>query len=257
MKIDLEDLTFLFPVKPDSIIRIENLLATSGYILRNFNTKLSVLEVSNYNNRIISKLLNRKIEYSFIEDKDPIFHRTKYRNLMANKVETPFLAVWDVDILADKSQIVDTIERLRQGEADVAYPYNGRCYETSMIIRSLYMKKPQMKILHQNLKRMNLMYGENVRGGAFIANTEKYRLSGMENENFYGWGPEDFERYERWKNINYKIYFSPGCLYHLTHPRDKNGHFNSQRQMEITQSELAKTRKSSFEELIENANQKQ
>ena len=94
MKTDLRDLTFLFPLKPDSIIWIENLLATTGYILRNFDTNLSVLEASAYNNRLLNKLLNRKIAYSFLEDKDPVFHRTKYRNLMTKEVKTPFLAVW-------------------------------------------------------------------------------------------------------------------------------------------------------------------
>jgi len=246
----------LFPLKPDSIVRIENLLATTGYILRNFNTNLSVLEVSNYNNKIISTLLSRKIEYSFIEDKDPIFHRTKYRNLMASKVETPFLAVWDVDVIVDK-QLIDTMTKLRNGEADVAYPFDGKFYDTSEVIRVLYIQKNNIQILHKNRNRMFLKYGDQHIGGAFIANTEKYRQTGMENEKFYGWGPEDFERYDRWVNLGYKIYRAPGCMYHLSHPRDINGRFNSQRQMEITQSELAKTRKSSFEELIENVNQKQ
>jgi len=250
MKTDLKDLTFLFPLKPDSIIRIENLLATSNYILRNFNTNLSVLEVYHYYNGIVSKLLNRNIVYSFIEDKDPIFHRTKYRNLMAREVKTPFLAVWDVDVIVDKRLIIDTMEKLRKGEADVAFPFDGKFYDTSEIIRSLYIRKNQIQILHKNKDRMLLRYGNQHIGGAFIVNTEKYKQTGMENEKFYGWGPEDSERYERWINLGYTIYRAPGCMYHLSHPRDINGRFNSERQMEITRSELIKTKRSSSEELI-------
>jgi len=250
MKTDLTDLTFLFPLKPDSIVRIENLLATTGYILRNFNTNVSVLEVSAYNNGFLSKLLNRKIIYSFFEDKDPIFHRTKYRNIMTKEVTTPFLAVWDVDVIADKQLIIDTMEKLRNGEADVAFPYNGEFYDTSEIIRALFIRKNQIRILHKYKDYMSFLYKDTHIGGAFIASTEKYKQAGMENEKIYGWGNEDYERHNRWKNLGLKIYRASGCMYHLSHPRDMNGRYNSQRQMEITISENIKTKKSSYDELL-------
>lgn len=252
MKTNFEDLTFLMPLKVDSVIRIENLLAVIRYLQRNFQTHVAVLEVGAYHNGILRKILNREVKYTFIEDRDPVFHRTKYRNLIVKEVETPLLAVWDVDVLVDKSQLIDAMEQLRHGEADVVYPYDGKFYDTSDIIRSLYMKKPQMKILHQNRKRMNLIYGEDHKGGAFFAHTDKYRLSGMENEHFYGWGEEDFERYNRWKILGLNIRRVPGCMYHLSHPRDMNGRFNSLRQMKITKSENIKTWYSSRNELIEN-----
>lgn len=250
MKINLDDLTFLFPLKPDSIIRIENLLVITDYILRNFHTKISVLEISAYNNGILRKLLNNKIEYSFLESKDPIFHRTQYRNLMTKAVKTPFLAVWDADVIVDKSQITEAMEKLRSGEADVAYPFDGKFNDTSEIIRVLFIRKKQIQVLHNNKDRMELIYGEDHKGGAFIANTEKYKQTGMENENFYGWGPEDYERYERWVNLRFKIYKSLGCMYHLSHPRDLNGSYNSVKQKEITNSELDKSKKSSYDELV-------
>ena len=252
MKTDLEDLTFLFPLRSDSIIRIENLLSVTSYILRNFKTNLSVLEVSDYNNGIISKVINRKIDYSFIENKDPIFHRTKYRNLMVRAVKTPLLAVWDVDVIVDKQLIIDAIEKLRNGEADVAFPYDGKFYDTSEIIRRLFIRKNKIQILHKNKDRMLLIYGDDHKGGAFIASTELYKQMGMENEKFYGWGEEDYERYNRWMTLGLNIYRAPGCMYHLSHPRDMNGYFISQRQMEITRSENIKTWKSSFDELIVN-----
>lgn len=48
-------------------------------------------------------------------------------------------------------------------------------------------------------------YGNGMRGGAFLAKTVQYKNAGMENLNFYGWGPEDWERYERWMNLGYKV----------------------------------------------------
>jgi hypothetical protein len=73
----------------------------------------------------------------------------------------------------------------------------------------------------------------------------------MENEHFYGWGPEDYERYERWVNLNLKVYNAPGCMYHLSHPRDVNGKFSSQLQSELTNAERTKSKNSSYGELRE------
>jgi predicted glycosyltransferase involved in capsule biosynthesis len=249
MKTQLKDTTFLFALKPDSIIRIENVLEVIRYIRANFDTCISVLEVSPYNNGFLKKLLNSEVRYSFIEDKDLIFHRTKYRNLMSKEVETPFLAVWDSDVIVDKTQIISALSKLRQREADIVYPYDGKFYDTSAIIRALYLKRKSIKTLHRHKEKMSLIYGERHKGGAFIANRERYIPLGMENENFYGWGPEDYERYERWINLNFKVANTEGCMYHLTHPRDINGNFNSQRQGLLTNAERTKAIKSSFDEL--------
>ena len=101
---------------------------------------------------------------------------------------------------------------------------------------------------------MSLIYGDDHAGGAFIVDTEKYKQTGMENENFYGWGWEDYERYDRWINLGLNIYRAPGCMYHLSHPRDMNGNFTSQRQKDISRAEHIKTWKSSYDELIEKYN---
>ena len=87
---------------------------------------------------------------------------------------------------------------------------------------------------------MSLPYGTDMRGGAFLANREAYIKAGMENENFYGWGPEDWERIERWKNLGYRIKTIDGVLFHLTHPRDMNGKHNSEGQRKITTQEKDK-----------------
>jgi len=254
IKTNLEDVTFLIPVRLDSVQRIENLLATIQSLTKYFNTNIIILESTSFNNGILYKLLIHNIKYIFVEDKDPVFYRTKYLNQMIREVKTPFLAVWDSDVIVDKIQITNALEKLRSNEADIAYPYNGQFYDTSDIIRRLYLKRKNINILHKNSCRMFLIYGSNHKGGGFIANTEKYKQAGMENENFYGWGPEDTERYERWIKLRYNIYHSPGCMFHLSHPRDLNGQFNSQLQMKITRSELSKTMRSTREELIGNFN---
>lgn len=250
MKTNLEDLTFLIPIRLDSIIRLENLIATIDYIWKSFKTHIFVLEAAPYNNNVINSILKNKIEYYFIEDKDPIFYRTKYLNVMARNAQTPFLSIWDADVIIDKKQIIDCMSRLRKNETDIAFPYDGNFMDTSPILKSLFFKSGNIGDLHRNKERMKLLYGPNHKGGAIIVNAEKYKFAGMENENFYGWGPEDFERYERWSNLKFRIYRSKGCLYHLSHPRSINSGFNSNYQMKYSNNEFGKTKASSKQEIM-------
>jgi predicted glycosyltransferase involved in capsule biosynthesis len=239
-KISLKDTTFLMPVRFDSVVRLENAVAVISFLRKYFDTRIIVLEASPYNNHIFSALINKKIEYYHIEDHDIIFHKTRYTNILAQKVTTPLLSVWDADVIADKKQIMDAVERLRNDEADMAYPYDGSCYDTPETIRNLYLVKPNIRILDKYMNYMYLIYGNNATGGAVFIKTDKFYQAGMDNEDFYGWGSEDTERLLRFENLGYKIYRSSGPLYHLSHPRDLNGMFRSENQHKKTLDMLKK-----------------
>ena len=90
----------------------------------------------------------------------------------------------------------------------------------------MFLQDPKIEFLLKNMKKMKEMYPPNPLGGAFLANLESYKESGLENESFYGWGMEDVERFYRWGNMGYKIKRVPGPLFHLTHPRGQNSNFH-------------------------------
>lgn len=251
MKFNALDLTIIIPVRIDSVVRLENIISVVSYLRHNLNTNIMILEASYYNNRILKKLLTSDVEYYFIEDKDPIFYRTHYLNYMAEKVQTEYLAIWDTDVIVPQNQIIDSIMHLRNGSADVAYPYDGNFLDTTKIIRYLYINSNNINVLNINKKKMIQIYGnQKMKGGAIIINSHKYKMAGMENENFYGWGPEDLERYACWKTLGYSIYMSTGCLFHLTHPRDYNGTFNSTYQELFLKLELDTIQYCSKDEII-------
>ena len=56
MKTDLNDTTFIIPIRLDSIIRLENLILTVDCIQSFFNTNIIILEASSYRNDIIPSL---------------------------------------------------------------------------------------------------------------------------------------------------------------------------------------------------------
>lgn len=249
MKTDINDMTFLIPIRVDSIVRLENLILSVQSLQKNFDTHITILEASNYPNGIIQKILKNKVEYLFVEDKDPVFYRTKYLNSMTLSSRTPYIGIWDADVIIPKEQILDSIEKLRQG-VDIAYPYDGHFYDTSIVIREVYSQIKSMKFLLNNIAKMSLIYGAKMKGGAMFVNKDAYIKAGMENEKFYGWGPEDWERFERWKILNFKIHSSEGPLFHLTHSRGSNSGFRSMEQSINTNKELLLTKFSSKEELF-------
>jgi len=249
MKIDLTDVTYLIPVRLDSIVRLENLMLTVELLLKNFETNIMILESTVYSNGIIQKLLENTVDYIFIEDKDMIFYRTKYLNMMTMRAKTPYIGIWDTDVIVPENQMLDSIEKLRQG-FEIVYPYDGHFYDTSSVIRELYAQNKNIQFLLKNIDKMNLIYGDQMKGGAMFVNRASYIKAGMENEKFYGWGPEDFERYDRWTILGLKIYQCAGPLFHLTHSRGSNSAFRSMEQAIKSNKELALTRFSSKEELL-------
>ena len=60
-KNELTDVTFLIPVRIDSIVRLENLLEVVNYILNFFNTRVFVLEADSYDNNILRSLLPKEV----------------------------------------------------------------------------------------------------------------------------------------------------------------------------------------------------
>lgn len=245
-KLDLLDFSFIIIVRLDSISRLENTLLTIEYLNKNLKTKISLLECAPYNNQIFERLLNKVVEYSFIIDVDYILHRTKYINMMVKKVNTKYIAVWDTDVLIKIKQIEMAANLLRNGVADFVYPYDNRFLDTSTILRKLYIKQKKIEFLESNASKMKLMYQPVPVGGAFFANITAYKSSGLENEQFYGWGLEDGERYYRWENQGYKILRVPGPLFHLTHDKGINSTFHNPDQHNIKRKELLSVKRNNI-----------
>lgn len=227
MKKDLLDMTFLIPVRVDSIIRIENLLASIHNIQRSFKTHIMVLEAEINCNGVLKKILPKNVEYIYVKDNDPIFYRTHFLNIMTQKAKTDYLAIWDADIIIPARQIYESVQLLRTNKCDVVYPYDGKFADVTTVLRELYIEILDVRLFTSNESKMIYPYGLEMLGGAIFVNRQKYISAGMENEKFYGWGPEDGERYYRWRNHGYTIERVKGKLFHLTHPRNINGRYNS------------------------------
>lgn len=249
--IDLKDVTFLIPIRLDGIQRIENLLMVIEHLAFHFNTNISVLEADGYNNLLLAQLLPKYVQISFVEDYDPVFHRTHYINRMVEQCTTPLVAVWDADVIVPAQQIEESVRWLRKGEADFVRPYADKFLDTSEIIRELYFRTRDIRSLQNHHGKMKHLYVPFPVGGGFFAQLKKYRESGLENEKFYGWGIEDGERVNRWMILGYNYKNTAGVMYHLSHPRGKNSQFHHPQQLEIKNGALFQIASMSKSELKE------
>ncbi|WP_320167759.1 galactosyltransferase-related protein [Mangrovibacterium marinum] len=239
------DTTFLLPVRIDNIERLENIIGVTNYLTKILNPSIAVLECSSYNNGLLKKLLSKNISYTFLLDDDPIFYRTKYINQMVRATTTPNIAIWDADVIAPKCQIASALKLLRQKEADFVFPYERYFLDTSTILRKLFLMAEEIEVLVHNAQKMREMYMPNPVGGAFFVRKEAYVKAGLENENFYGWGPEDHERYHRLDNAGCKIMRIQGALFHLSHGRGVNSRYQNADQYNLKFKEIAKVKRCS------------
>ena len=223
-KTDLSDVTFVVPLRIDSPERKANIDALIKYTFRNFSTKFIILEADS-ERRYFPETDQEGFRYEFIEDKDEVFHRTLWINRLLNLSDTPVVGIWDADAIAPVDQITDAVGRIRSGEAVLSFPYDGRFYSCDKLTSDLFRKHLNIEIPGKRVPVMNLMHGYHSVGGAFFVNKNKYLAAGGENENIYGWGPEDTERVKRLEINGIPVYYSSGNLYHLWHPIGKNSWF--------------------------------
>jgi hypothetical protein len=241
---DLTDVTFLVPLRIDSQERKENADALIKYTFGHFNTSFIVLEADS-TRKFYPKHQPEGFQYVFMEDANEVFHRTKWINRLILMAKTPFAAVWDADAIAPPEQIVDAVKVLSEKAAVMSFPYDGRFYSCDKVSCDLFRRLLNIEILLKRVSVMKLMHGYHSVGGAFIVNKVKYLEVGGENENFYGWGPEDAERVKRLEILGLPIYYSAGVLFHLWHPIGKNSWFADAGTEKHNRRELQKTCKSS------------
>lgn len=218
-RINLSDLTILIPIRIDSEDRLDNLQCILHFFSRRIKCFFILLEAD-----ALEKVkVQDDITKIFIEDHELVFYRTKYINQMISEAITPFIAIWDADVLVDPIQMLSGIEMLRKDEADMVFPYDGNFHAVPQFFKETFCKHlDRLEILKQSIGEMTLMHNYPSVGGGFLTKKQAYIEAGMENENFYGWGLEDAERIKRWEILGYRIKRTTGEMFHLSHQRGMN-----------------------------------
>lgn len=219
------DLTILIPVRIDSPDRLRNVHALTDCLKRLEGVRIIVLEADSHPR--IEQI--EGVQRVFVEDHDPLFYHTRYVNMLCSMARSEYIGVWDSDVIVPREQIEQAVEILRNGSADMVYPFDGRCCNVSGDVLGEYLSTKDECVLTSNISNLHCTYGVHTCGGSFLANREAYIEAGGDNEKFVGWGPEDLERFKRWEVRGYRVHRTDGAIFHLHHHRGANsGYFNQE-----------------------------
>lgn len=216
--------TFVIPIRVDSEERERNLDILLESLA--FMEKVHILVAEGDDKRrYYLKKDYPNVKYYFYEDPDPVFYRTKYLNRLLEMAETEIVGIWDTDVVIPERQIREAIEAVHNGGIVMSFPFDGRFCMLSPEWTDIYLNSRTISSLEEAVQTWSMPYGEYSVGGAFLVNRKIYLECGGENENFYGWGPEDAERVKRMEILGMPVFRSEGPLFHLFHPRNPNSGF--------------------------------
>ncbi|WP_449190382.1 galactosyltransferase-related protein [Tannerella forsythia] len=241
------ELTIVIPVRMDSKEREENLRSILSYLISYTSATILIMEVDE-EQKFFLKNTDKRIKYYFKKDTDVIFHHTRYRNELLIRSETNIIAIWDADVFLTVSQLKAGIEWVKKGVTR-CIPYDGRAFYLSPE-DSINARKNLYRYIN-NCEEESLipLLGRPSVGGVFIINKQRYLQAGGENENIYGWGPEDAERVKRMEILEEPVERGSGPLFHLYHPRGINSTFGYDERDRNNLKELIKVCKMNTEEL--------
>lgn len=237
--IEEQSITFVIPLRIDSLERVRNLDTLLILLSRVKRSDILILEADDKSNYQL-KTSHPRVKHLFVKDCDPVFHRTKYLNRMLREANSAVVGVWDTDVIVPEWQIMDAAQAIRQGKAIMAFPYNGSFCTLSEEDSNRFVQEMDMNFLEKQTTFLKKPAGCYSVGGAFLVNRDIYLSVGGENEYFYGWGPEDVERVKRIEILNLPIYRTEGALFHLHHPRKESSWFASKKQERINREEYFK-----------------
>lgn len=219
--IDLSDVTFTIPVKFESKDRLDNFFLSLKYLNRFFKTNVIIGEQDKeyLDNLFLQYYDNLNISRLKYQIKDT-FERTRLLNDMAHMATTPYIVNWDCDVFMHPEQILKAVQALRENKVDGVYPYDGQFLRVNRQWIPRFQQAFDVSIF-KNVTFKEI--GQVSFGGAIIWNREKFLEGGGENQYFVHYGPEDMERYERFKKLGYRIGRVVGALYHINHSVADNG----------------------------------
>lgn len=213
--------TFIIPVRIDSSERQENLDVVLEQLSKRKQTKIIVLEADTGSMYRVPENY-RNVTYRFVKDDNPVFYRTKYLNELLKEAGTSIVGIWDTDVIVPDDQIDRSIADIREGRAVMSFPYDGHFNLCSLEDSFVFRNNRSIKYLSGKEYPDSVIHSV---GGAFLVHRDIYLSAGGENEHFYGWGMEDWERVKRMEILELPVSRIDGVLFHLFHYRHENSRF--------------------------------
>jgi len=258
MKHDLTKATFIIPVRIESQDRMRNVITSTIFLLKNFDTNIIIKEVDDnsvYENFVAPQIREylgesyNSIKHLFEYSTEPLFHRQRILNEMVMESETEIVVNYDCDVILPIDSYLQSYNSILDGKYDMVYPYGQGMYQKQVVpddnVVSEFLDEFDFNVLDKNSKDHTSDYG-----WAQFFRRKAYIDGGLENENFRAYAPEDLERFYRFQTLGYNVGRVNNTVYHLEHARGENSWFNNPHMANNTQ-EWEKIKVMNKEELIE------
>lgn len=147
-----------------------------------------------------------------------LIHRTRALNELLKAAETPFVGIWDTDVIFPAGVMRRAYDLMQT--YDAVYPYSGEFRRYPEDQSQKFAETLDETWLCRQFG-YRIQTNRNMVGGAVMVNRRRYMEIGGENENFIAFAPEDKERFYRLSTLG-TVHRVPGPLLHLHHPRGEN-----------------------------------
>ena len=238
MKRDLKDCTFIIPIRIESTDRLRNIITVFCYIISNFDTNIIVKEVdteSRFESQALPQIKEfcgdvSCINHIFEKSHESLFLREKILNEMLVLTKTKVVVNYDCDVVFPLESYEESYRRIMDNQSDMVYPYGEGPYQYKIfcddqMVTDFLNNDFNFDILKK--KSYNDNAGE---GWVQFLNRDVYFKGGMENENFMGSAPDDFERRYRFTTLGYRVHRVNNYICHLEHSRGMNSYPQSMTQ---------------------------
>lgn len=227
----LENTTFIIPLRIDSEDRMRNIITVLCFLLYNFDSKVIVKEHDTtkvFGEHVVPQIrefLGERIGnliYVFEESEDPVFHRTRLLNEMIRMSQTEVVVNYDCDVLLNFDTYYKSVSKIVDEGYDLVYPYGKGSYQQQVFATDELVSQFINEDFNFDVLMNNSQNYLSDRGHVQFFKRSSYIEGGMENENFIAYGPEDWERHDRFVKLGYNVGRIDDLVFHFEHQRTAN-----------------------------------
>ena len=212
--LDIENMTFIFPIRIDSIEQLENFELNLCIMKNAFNSPIYILEIGIIQ-RIFLTMDTTKIRYEFIADNSKDRDLAKHINYMVKNTNTEILCVWNSETLIDPKQIKKSFYIISNFNVQLCYPGETLCFIDDVLLYLFKRNKENFDEMRKTLSPAHYLSIPSYYAEVFLVRKIDYEHFGLENDKLHSCGFEALERIKRIEKLNGHIVFSKGPIYML------------------------------------------
>jgi len=208
--IALADVAFIIPVRVETADRLANVLALTRHLTTMYACRVLL---GCEQPESLRSVVPSSVEVIGVDGSpDHAFHATRVLNEVSRHVDAPIRVHCDTDTLIPVEQLLESVEQIRRGDADVVLPFSFGIGVPQSERDAFAVGELEL----EGVVRPRPMVGIPT-GLCQVWSAEAFERAGMENERLIGWSPDDAERMDRLAILEMRVDRVSGPVFHMDH----------------------------------------